>query len=310
MGASGAAFTTTIDPASWDPLAAAPLDDRTLERGARAAGVRPDRVIPPFDEEMRALIVDRLLEALDAKLPPLVRGAVGPPEFGLVVGYELARPRADHETEGKGPRGRAGQRNPDDERGTVSEPSPTFLVRTYFDRSDEPSQVGWDAFARPGRGELVFLDRAAAPDRAVLARDAIDGAVADAEASDAAMRAWLDALRDEARWGDLKHGGSAAFADHAMRTILADKRRAAARFLRSARDAVTARAGAETLRAAEAYGKVAEAAELAGVGPFDPGVAARFVEGGHRRAWAKGLEGALRHEAEAHDALRAARSAM
>jgi hypothetical protein len=274
MGASGAAFTTTIDAASWDPLAAAPLDAATLERAARAAGVRVDRVTPPFDDEMRELVLARIVETVDASLPPLIRGAVGPAEFGVIVGYDDA--------------------------------GPTFLVRTYFDRGPEPSRIGWDAFTGEGRGEPYFLDRATAPERAALARSAIAAATASASASDDAVRMWLAGLRDDDRWKDAKHAGQGAFADHAMRTILHDKRRSAARFLRSVRDVLPTRAGAELLRAAEAYGHVADAAERIGVGAFDPAIAMRFVEGGHRRAWANALEGALAHEGEAHDALGAA----
>ncbi len=277
MGASGAAFTAALDPATFDPLAAAPLDDATLQRAARAAGVRTDRVTPPFDEEMRALVLDRVMETVGAGIPPLVRGAVGPPEYGVVVGYD--------------------------------DRAPTFFVRTYFDKANEPSEIGWDAFAGADHGELVFLDRSAMLDRAALAADAIGLAVANAGASDDALRAWRDALRDEGRWQDARHGGSAAFADHAMRTILADKRRAAARYLRSIREALPTRAGAELLRAAEEYGHVVEAAEHVGIGAFDPAVALRFVEGGQRRAWANALERILRHEAEAHEALASARAA-
>jgi len=274
MGASGAAFTTTIDAEGWDPLAASPLDDATLDRAARAAGVKADRVDPPFDDEMRALILDLLKAAIEAKTPPLVRGAIGPPEYGLVVGYDDGAPK--------------------------------LYVRTYFDPADEAPTVTWDAFTSPERGQLVFLDRGTAPDRATIARMGIDSAREAAGPSDAALGAWLVALRDESRWSDPKHGGSAAFADHAMRTILHDKRGAAARFLRAVRGSLPPQSGAEALRAAEAYGKVADAAERVGVGPFDPGVALRFVEGGQRRAWANALEGALAHEAEAHEALRAA----
>lgn len=277
MGASGAAFTTTIDAGGWDPIAASPLDDGTCDRAAAAAGVRPDRVAPPFDDDMRALVLDRVGEAIAAKLPPLVRGAIGPPEYGLVVGYDDA--------------------------------APSFYVRTYFDPSDQAPTVGWDAFTGPEHGALVFLDRAAVPDRASLVRSALAAAVASAGASDAALAAWLAGLRDETLWVDPKHGGAYAFADHAMRTILHDKRRAAARFLRSVRDALPARAGGDLLRAAEAYGHVADAAERVGVGAFDPGVAMRFVEGGQRRAWANALEGALAHESDAHEALAAARAA-
>lgn len=272
MGASGAAFTTGFDPATWDPLAAAPLDEDSVARAAWAAGVRVDRVTPPFDDEMRELVLDRVIESVDAELPPLIRGAVGPAEFGLIVGYDDA--------------------------------ARTFAVRTYFDRGEEPTRVGWDAFVGEGHGEPYFLDRAEAPSRDVLARRALAHALDGAAASDAAIRSWIDGLRDAARWTDVKHMGAAAFADHTMRAILADKRRAAARFLRRVRGVVPARAGAELLRAAEGYGKVADAAEKVGVGPFDPGVAARFVEGGLRRAWANALEASLPHEAEAHDALR------
>lgn len=274
MGASGAAFTTTIDPEGWDPLAASPLDDVTLDRAALAAGARADRVDPPFDEDMAALVLDLVKGAIDANTPPLVRGAIGPAEYGLVVGYDDGVPK--------------------------------LYVRTYFDPSDEAPSLTWDAFTSPEKGRLVFLDRHAAPDRATIGRMGIDAARDAAEASDAALRAWLGALRDESRWTDPKHGGRAAFADHAMRTILHDKRRAAARFLRLVRGALPPPSGAEVLRAAEAYDSVAGAAERVGVGAFDPAVALRFVEGGQRRAWANALEAALAHEAEAHDAMRAA----
>jgi hypothetical protein len=288
MGASGAAFTTAIDLESWDPIAAAPLDDATLERAARAAGVRADRVTPPFDDEMKELVFERAVEAIDAKLPPLIRGAVGPAEYGLIVGYEETAPR-----EGGAP---ADARR--------------FAVRTYFDRGDEPTRIGWEAFVAEGHGEPVFLDRTKAPAREALAREAIALAVEAADATEDALRSWLGALRDEGRWTDKKHGGTAAFADHAMRTILADKRRAAARYLRAVRGLLPPRAGADVLRAAEAYGHVGDAAERAGVGAFDPSVAARFVEGGQRRAWANLLEPAIAHEREAHDALRSARASM
>ena len=49
------------------------------------------------------------------------------------------------------------------------------------------------------------------------------------------MHTWLDGVRDESRWADTKHAGTGAFADHAMRTIHIDKRRAAGRFLRGVR---------------------------------------------------------------------------
>ncbi len=274
MGASGAAFTTTIDAQRWDPLAASPLDDATLDRAAAAAGTRPDRADPPFDDDLRALVADRIADALAAKVPPLVRGVVGPPEYGLVVGYD------------DGPQ--------------------KLYVRTYFDPTDQTPTVGWDAFTDAEHGGLVFLDPGEAPDRAALVRAALRLAAGAADASDAALGAWLARLRDERRWRDVQQGGAFAFADHAMRTILHDKRRAAARFLRATREAVTSRAGADMLRAAEAYGRVADAAEKVGVGAFDPGVAMRFVEGGQRRAWANALEGILAREAAAHEALSSA----
>lgn len=274
MGASGAAFTTTIDAERWDPLAASPLDDATLDRGARAAGARIDRVDPPFDDDMRALVLDLVKSAVEAKTPPLVRGAIGPAEYGLVVGFDDGAPK--------------------------------LYVRTYFDPTDETPTVTWEAFVSPERGGLVLVERGTPPDRATIGGMGVEAARAAAEASDAALGAWLAALRDESRWTDPRHGGAAAFADHAMRTILHDKRRAAARFLRAVRGALPPRSGAEVLRAAEAYGKAADEAERVGVGAFDPAVALRFVEGGQRRAWVNALERIVAHEAEAHEALRAA----
>jgi hypothetical protein len=276
MGASGAAFTTTIDVDAWDPLAAAPLDDATLARAARATGTRPDALTPPYEGEMKDLVIDRILESLEAKVPPLARGLVGPAEYGLVVGC-------------------------DDE-------GPTFYARTYFDKTEQPAKLDWRAIE--AAAELVFLDAASAPDRATVARDAVDGAVAAADASDAALQTWTAALRDDARWSDTRHAGAAAFGDHAMRTLLADKRRAAASFLRTTRALFPGSPGADLLRAAESYGYVADAAKKVGIGAFDASVAMRFLDAGHRRSWAKQLEAALAHERDAHDALRAARASM
>ena len=276
MGASGAAFTAAIDVDAWDPIAAAPLDDATLQGAARGSGMRADPVAPPFDDEMKALVVDRMLEALEAKVPPLARGLVGPSEYGLVVG-------CDEET-------------------------PTFYARTYFDKTEQPTKLDWSAFAKDGR--VVFLDPAGAPDRAAIARAAIEGAVAAAEASDRALATWIAALRDDARWTDTRHAGAAAFGDHAMRTLLADKRTAAASFLRTTRALFAGSPGADLLRAAESYGYVADAAKKVGIGPFGASVATRFLDAGHRRSWAKQLEAALGHERDAHEALRAARAGM
>src|SRR5437763_83253 len=113
----------------------------------------------------------------------------------------------------------------------------------------------------------------------------------------------------DARGTDTKHAGTAAFSDHAMRVVLADKRRAAARFLRGLRS-LFATPGGDLLRAAESYGYVVEALEKLGVKPFDASVAMRFLDPGHRRGIAKGLEVVLGHEKEAHDPLRAARATI
>ena len=278
MGVSGAAFTATIDAATWDPLAAAPLDDATLSRGAQAIGMKPDVVGPPFDDEMRALVLDRVAESIDAKIPPLVKGIAGPPEYGLIVGY-------------------------DDE-------GPTFLARTYFDKTDKPAKIDWSAFADAEHGLVAFLDKGGAPDRGQLARSAVTHAVAAAQLTEDALRTWLDGLKDDARWSDIKHAGAAAFGDHAMRSLLADKRRAAAKFLRGARGIFASSPGADLLRAAESYGFVADACAKIGTGPFDGSVAMRFLDVGHRRAWAKQLEAIIAHEREAHAALAAARESM
>ncbi len=278
MGVSGAAFSATIDPATWDPLAAAPLDEATLSAGAQAAGTKPDIVGPPFDDEMKALVLDRVAEAVDAKLPPLVKGIAGPPEYGLLVGY-------------------------DDE-------GPTFLVRTYFDKTAAPTKIDWSAFADAEHGLVAFLDRGPAPDRAALVRAAVGHAAATAQDTEGALRVWLDGLRDESRWSDVKHAGVAAFGDHAMRMILADKRRAAARFLRGARGIFSTTPGADLLRAAESYGFVADACAKIGVGPFDASVAMRFLDVGHRRAWGKQPEAIIGYERDPHAALATAQRAM
>jgi hypothetical protein len=276
MGASGAAFDVSIDLDGFDPLAATPRDPETMALAARAAGVKLDDVPPPYDEDLRALVGSRIHEAIDENLPPLVRGAVGPPEYGLIVGYT------------------------DDDR---------FLVRTFFDKDDKPSQIGWPDFIDADNGAPVFLDRSAAPDRTSVATDGLDAGIGRAPASEAALVGWAAALRDDARWADTKHAGTAAFADHAMRVVLADKRRAAARFLRGLRS-LFATPGGDLLRAAESYGYVVEALEKLGTKPFDASVAMRFLDPGHRRGIAKSLETVLGHEKEAHDALRAARATI
>jgi hypothetical protein len=278
MGCSGAAFTASIDESSWDPLAATPRDRETLARGARAAAVHLDAVAPPYDDEMRALVLDRIIEAVDAHLPPLVLGLGGPPEYGLVVGYD-----AD---------------------------GPVFFARTFFERGDDPRRAGWEAFESAERGGLTFLDPIAPPERATAVREGIDAALAAGDRSDQALESWSAALRDEARWADPKHAGSAAFADHAMRAVLVDKRRAGARFLRSARALFANAPGGDLLRAAESSGYAADAAAKGGVGEFDGGVAMRFLDAGHRRAWAKNLDAVREHDRETRDALAVARGAM
>ena len=95
-----------------------------------------------------------------------------------------------------------------------------------------------------------------------------------------------------------------------MRTILADKRRGAARFLRSVRSIFSSSPGADILRAAESYGYVADACAKVGTGPFDGSVAMRFLDVGGRRAWAKQLDAIIGLEREAHAALAAAKDAL
>jgi hypothetical protein len=278
MGSSGAAFTTTIDEAAWDPLAAAPRDAETLARAARAAGVRLDPEPPPYDDEMRELVLDRVKEAVDEHLPPLVFGLGGPPEYGLVVGYD--------------------------------EEGPTFFARTFFDKGDDPRRAGWSDFESEDRGGLIFLDKTAAPDRPRSLREGIDAALAAGDESERALASWCAALRDDARWSDTRHAGTAAFADHSMRLMLVDKRRAAARFLRAARGFLPNAPGADLIRAAESYGYAADAAAKGGVGDFDGSIAMRFIDAGHRRAWAKSLDAVREHDRQAREALAAARGGM
>ena len=278
MGCSGAAFDVTIDLVGFDPLAASPRDAETLGLAARAAGVRLDDVPPPYDDDLRELVGSRIREAIDDKLPPLIRGAVGPSEYGLIVGY------ADADR---------------------------FLVRTFFDKGDKPGEIGWPEFMDAEHGGPVFLDREpdGAADRAGSAIAGLDAGLARIGASEDALAGWAAALRDDTRWTDAKHAGMAAFADHAMRIVLADKRRAAGRFLRGLRSLLTT-PGGDLLRAAESYGYVVDALDRLGTKPFDPSVAMRFIDAGHRRGIAKVLESALGHEREAHDALRAARATI
>lgn len=267
----------TIDLVGFDPLAATPRDPETLALAARAAGVRLDDVPPPYDDDMRELVGARIREGIDGKLPPLIRGAVGPPEYGLIVGYT------------------------DDQR---------FLVRTFFDKGDKPSEIAWPDLKDADHGGPLFLDPApGGDDRSAAAKGGLDAGLARAAASEAALSGWAEALRDDTRWADAKHAGTAAFADHAMRVVLADKRRAAGRFLRGLRS-LFATPGGDLLRAAESFGYVVDALDKLGTKPFDPSVAMRFIDPGHRRGNAKAIEAVLGHEREAHDALRAARASI
>src|SRR5438552_475900 len=157
MGASGAAFDVTIDLEGFDPLAATPRDRETMALAATAAGVKLDDVPPPYDDDLRDLVGSRIREAIDDKVPPLVRGAVGPPEFGLIVGYT------------------------DDDR---------YLVRTFFDKDSKPSEIGWPDFIDADHGGPVFLDRAADADRATIARDGIGAGSARAKARETSVAGW------------------------------------------------------------------------------------------------------------------------
>ncbi len=278
IGASGAAFVTTIDPEGWDPLAATPRDPDTQARAARAVGVRLDPVAPPFDDEMRQLVFERVVEAIDGLVPPLVMGVAGPAEFGLIVGYD--------------------------------EDGPTFFARTFFDKGKDLTRFGAEAFRSEREGMPIFLDRGPQTDRPSAVRVSVDAALAAGETSDRAMESWAAALRDDARWSDVRHAGASAFADHAMRTVLADKRRAAARYLRSIRGLFPNLPGGDLLRAAESCGYAADAAQKGGVGRFDAAVATRFLDAGQRRALARLVETALAADRDARAALASARSAM
>ncbi len=273
MGASGAAFRFRFDPERWDPEAASPHNDALVARAARAAGVRPDIVAPPFDDELRELVWARIAESVDASLPPLARGLAGAPEFGVIVGY--------------------------DDTGKV------LFARTYVDKGKEPARLPFEDLA------FVFLDRATRPADAALAREVVALAPRIARqpdpdedagvlAGDAAFEAWISGLRAEVRPAE---AAARAFADWWLRVSLHDARRAAARFLRHTRALLPDRPGAELLRAAESYGYVADEAAKGGLHPFDGTVVTRFLDASLRRGWANALERAITHEREALAAL-------
>jgi hypothetical protein len=274
---SGIAFQLRIDD-RWDPDTVSPHAPEAITRAAAAVALRADAVAPPFDEELGELVWERIVESVDAGLPPLARGLQQLPEFAVVSGYD-AKDRV-------------------------------LFARTYADHDDEPSRVLFaDAF---GPASVVFLDRGARVDESTLARDAVRRAI-DVSASathsldgarllqgEAAFRAWIDALADDVAGGAL---AQRAFVDHARRVFLHDARRSAARFLRRVRRHFPDRIGADLIRAAESYSYVADECEKVGVRPFDASVVARFVDPGQRRGWQHALERALEREREAAGAL-------
>lgn len=283
MGCSGAAFGIGFDPERWDPSAASPHARVTLERAARAAGARIDRVDPPFDEELRELIWARIVESIDAGIPPLVRGLGGGPEFGVLVGYDT------------------------DAR--------VLFARTYAHAEQrDPARLGFDVFAAEAPPVPVFLERTKRPSDAELVREALRQAARIAREGEhdpgesylggiAALEAWIAGLAAPV---PPREAAARAFADWWTRASLHDARRAAARYLRAVRGLFPDRSGADLLRAAEAYGYVADEAAKGGVGAFDAPLVNRFLDPGLRRGWARALERALAHERDAMAALASA----
>jgi len=103
-----------------------------------------------------------------------------------------------------------------------------------------------------------------------------------------------------------------AFADHAMRLVLVDKRRAAARFLRTARGLLPNTAWRRSPAGRRVVWLRGRCRGEGGVGNFDGSVAMRFIDPGHRRAWAKNLDSVRENDREAREALalRARRNAL
>lgn len=280
---SGIAFQLRLDD-RWDPSTVTPHQRAVVERAAAVAGLRADVVEPPFDDELRELLWERIVESVEDRLPPLARGLHGLPEFGVIVGHD--------------PEGRV------------------LFARTYADRGDDPGRIlAADAFGGDAPATAVFLDRAERWDDARVAREAIARAVEVSEsaaqeldgvrlyAGEAAYQHWIESLLQETA---AREAAQRAFVDHARRVFLHDARRAAARFLRRVRARFPDRIGAELIRAAEAYGYVAEECAKAGARPFDASVVARFMDTSVRRGWAHALQRALEREREAVAALRAA----
>ena len=250
-------------------------------RAAAAVALRADVVEPPFDEELRELVWERIVESVDAGLPPLARGLLQLPEFGVISGYDVK--------------------------------DRVLFARTYADHGDDPSRMHFaDAFGGERPATVVFLERGARVDEATLARDAVRRGV-DVAASatrevdgtklfqgEAAFRAWIDGLREEVPAREI---AQRAFVDHARRVLLHAARRAAARFLRRVRRHFPERIGADLVRAAESYSYVADECEKVGVRPFDASVVARFVDPGQRRGWQHALERAGERDSEAAGAL-------
>lgn len=284
---SGIAFGLRVDE-RWDPDTASAHDAVVVARAARALGLRADVVEPPFDDELRELAWERVVESIEAELPPLARGLLGLAEFGVVSGYDA---------EGR-----------------------VLFARTYADRAAEPSRLAFaDAVGGSAPATFVFFDRADTPDEARLARDALGMALqASASAThdtdgarlhsgEAAFASWIAGLVADV---PPREAAARAFVDHARRVFLHDARRTAARYLRRVRRHFPDRVGAELIRAAESYGYVADECAKVGVQPFEASIVARFMDPGLRRGWAHGLERASEREREAIAALRVAAVAL
>jgi len=276
---SGIAFQLRIDD-RWDPDTVSPHARQTIERAAASVGLRADAVEPPFDEELLELVWERIVESVDAGLPPLARGLLQLPEFGVITGYDV------HDK--------------------------VLFARTYADHGDDPSRMLFaDAFGGDP-ATVVFLDRDARVEETALARDAARRAVEVSTPTtqelgdsklfqgEAAFRAWIEALAADV---PAREAAQRAFVDHARRVFLHGARRGAARFLRRVRRDFPDRIGADLIRAAEAYGYVADECEKIGVRPFDASVVARFIDPGQRRGWMHALERAAEREREAVTAL-------